>query len=171
MNISRIVIVLSFILIGVFSRLLPHPPNFTALNALALFGGLYFQNRWLSLIVVFSTLFFSDLIIGFHSTMPFVYLSFGLVTYLSDVCPTSNSSASLLLRTLCASLLFFVISNFGVWLTDSFYVKNLSGLAFCYLAAIPFLANQIAGDLIYVSTLLFCVHLVEQYISKKKVVF
>jgi len=171
MNFSRLLATLGFIMIGVSSRLLPHPPNFTSLNAIALFGAIYFQSRWISLAMVFSTLLISDLFIGFHSTMPFVYLSFGLIISLGYHFKNSKFLTTAPLTSLYASLLFFFVSNFGVWLTGSLYPKTINGLGLCYLAAIPFLTNQIAGDLVYLSILFGYVYLVEKLAIKQKPIY
>jgi hypothetical protein len=59
-----------------------------------------------------------------------------------------------LTATLAGSLLFFALSNFGVWMGEGLYPKTGEGLLACYVAAIPFLANSVVGDLAY-ATLLF----------------
>lgn len=171
MNFSRLLAILGFIMIGVISRLLPHPPNFTSLNAIALLGTIYFQNRWISLAMVFSTLFLSDLFIGFHSTMPFVYLSFGLIISLGYHFKSHRFLKTAPLLCFCSSLLFFFVSNFGVWMTSSLYPKTISGLGVCYLAAVPFLMNQIMGDLVYISILLSYVYMIEKLTIKQTPIY
>ncbi len=166
---SRLITLFGFILIGIASRLIPHPPNFTSLNALALFSVLYFNNRWVGLALVTSTLFLSDLMIGFHSTMPFIYLSFGLTVWFSDLFKKYQTFSSLIIKSVCASLLFFAVSNFGVWWSDVLYAKSLAGLISCYLAAIPFLANQITGDLVYVTIFLGFAYSMSSYHLKAKI--
>ena len=54
---------------------------------------------------------------------------------------------------LAASILFFVVTNFGVWALDSLYPRTLEGLVICYVAAIPFFANTLAGTLFYTAVL------------------
>jgi hypothetical protein len=159
MNFQRLSAILGLIFIGMASRLLPHPPNFTAINAIALFSAFYFGNRGLSYAIVFSTVFFSDVILGLHSTMPFVYLSFCLMILLGEKIKKERSVLTAPFACLAASSLFFLISNFGHWLVDPFYSKTISGLGFCYLAALPFFANQILGDLIYGILFFSCAHL------------
>lgn len=153
MRASRFLVILGFIAIGMLSRLFPHPPNFTSINAIALFGTFYLGNQWLSLATVFSTVFLSDLFLGSHSTIPFVYLSFGLSTLLGHGLKEGNSLRRISMICFFSSLLFFLVTNFGVWMTNTCYPKTMEGLWVCYLAALPFFTNQILGDLAYASLL------------------
>lgn len=161
MDVSRFLTILGFIVIGIVTRLLPHPPNFTSINMIALFSALYLGNLWLSLATILSILFFSDIILGFHSTMSFVYLSFGLTLLIG------NKIKNLLLAGVAASLLFFFVSNFGAWLMDSLYPKTLTGLGLCYLAAIPFFVNQVVGDLVYCFLLFGFIYSLEAIFRQK----
>jgi hypothetical protein len=143
MNRARLFTVLGFIFFAMMSRFLPHPPNFTAINAIALFSAYTFGSIGISLFVVFISMFMSDLLFGLHAQMIFVYLSFSLTIFLS------RFRWSVPITLIVSSFLFFVIVNFGVWLLDGLYPPNLQGLALCYVAALPFLANQLLGDLLY----------------------
>lgn len=164
MNHSRLFVILGLTLIGIFSRFLPHPPNFTALNSIALFGSCLLGNLSLSLFTVLSVMLITDFIIGFHSSIPFVYLSFALIMFLGHRYSMYKTMRHLPLYSILSSLIFFVISNIGAWLTDPTYSKTLSGLGLCYLAAIPFLANQIFGDLFYGIIIFGCFAFIEQYV-------
>lgn len=167
MDVSRLLAILGFIMMGIVSRLLPHPPNFTAINAIALFGTLYLGNRWLSLATVFLTLFFSDSILGFHSTMPFVYLSFSLIILIGFRLKGEMSLQRLPVLCLATSSLFFLVTNFGMWMTDSLYPKTIYGLGLCYLAAIPFFVNQVLGDLTYATLLFSYLYLIKRVFQTK----
>lgn len=145
MNVSRFFAVLGFICLGVASRFFPHPPNFTAINAIALFGVCALGSLRISLVTVLTAMLLSDLAIGLHSTILFVYLGFGLVVCMGHWL----RSCRLPILLIASSMLFFAITNFGVWLIDPLYPRTFSGLGACYLAAIPFLGNQILGDLTY----------------------
>ncbi|MCH7774531.1 MAG: hypothetical protein IH784_09035, partial [Bacteroidetes bacterium] len=72
-------ILTGMIFIAAFVRLIPHPPNFVPIAAIALFGGAYFTKKWVAIVVPLTALFITDLIIGFHGTMWAVYLSFILI--------------------------------------------------------------------------------------------
>lgn len=139
----RISIILGLVLVAFITRFIPHPPNFTAINAIALFAACTLRNHNLSLFIVFSAMFLSDLILGLHSQMFFVYASLGLTTLLG------RTNLPLLGKLPASSLLFFVVVNFGVWLGDGLYPQTAAGLALCYVAAIPFYVNQLLGDLFF----------------------
>lgn len=140
---------LALTLASVAVRLLPHPPNFTPLGASALFGGAKIKRPWNYLAPLF-VLFLTDLIIGFHGTMPFVYGSFILTTWLAE--RYLNASPSLLKIGAFgagSSLLFFLVTNFGVWAEGLLYTRNLAGLVQAYLMGLPFLRNMLMADLLF----------------------
>jgi hypothetical protein len=166
MTISRFLAIFGLILIGICSRLILHPPNFTSLNAIAIFGPLFLGSRWLSFSTVCITLFLSDLTLGFHYTMPFVYLSFGLMIIISDKFKSQDLHRQLLL-SLFSSLLFFLVTNLGEWITGSLYPPTLRGLGHCFVAALPFLTYQIMGDLVYGCLLLGSLFYWKSYQSKQ----
>jgi len=149
MNDSRIGAILAFIIFGIISRFLPHPPNFTALNSIALFSACYLSSLSLSLTTVFAVMLLSDLALGFHPGIPFVYLSFGLIILMGRYLRSNQTLYRVPLFLSASSLLFFVVTSFGEWLTNPLYPKTGFGLGLCYLAGVPFLANQLLGDLTY----------------------
>lgn len=138
--------ILGLVLLGVVSRLIPHPPNFTALNSIALLSAFHLKDLKSAFLTLFLTLILSDITLQLHSTMLYVYLSFGLIAFLGY---KLQSTKWLPACVVGSSLLFFFISNFGVWFTTSLYPHTVQGLALCYLAAIPFFMHQLAGDLFY----------------------
>jgi len=137
-----------------FSRMIPHPWNFTAIGAMALFGGAYLPSKRVSLVVPLLALLLSDMILGFHSTMIFVYGAFAVAVVLGWTLREERKAVRLVTISLATSSLFFLISNFGVWLMEPMYAHNWSGLVSCYVAGIPFFDNQVYGDLFF-SGLLF----------------
>jgi hypothetical protein len=143
-----------FILAAALSRILPHPANVTPIAAMALAGGVYFNKR-IALVIPLATLFLSDLFIGFHSTILFVYGSFLLVGFIGLWLKSHKKPLPIFGAALLSSILFFVITNFGVWLTGSgwFYPKTWQGLVECYTLALPFFRNTLAGDLVYTAVL------------------
>lgn len=140
---------MGFIFLGIVSRLLPHPPNFTAFNAMALFSIACFGSLRLSLSIVFSTMFISDLIFGFHSSMVFVYSSLALIVLMGYFLNTKKSFIRTSFLLTLSSFLFFVVTNFGVWLAGSIYPSTALGLVLCYVAALPFFLNNLLGTLLY----------------------
>lgn len=137
------------VLVAAFSRLMPHPWNFTAIGAMALFGGSYFPSRRLSLVVPLLALLISDLVLGFHSTMVFTYMPFALMVMLGWTLREDKSPLRIGTASLVTSAVFFLVSNFGVWIMDGMYALTWPGLVSCYVAAIPFFGNQILGDLFF----------------------
>ncbi len=149
---TRMMTLVGLILVAAFSRLIPHPVNFTAVSAMALFGGAYLSKKQ-SLIVPIAALLLSDLALGFHSTMIFVYLAFSLIVVLGWGLKDQKSVFKLGTFSLVSSSLFFLISNFGVWLMEGFYAPTWQGLVTCFVAAIPFFQNQLAGDLMFTAVM------------------
>lgn len=153
------------ILLAALSRLLPHPPNFTPIAGMSLFGAAYFSKKYWAFIIPMLAMLISDLIINnvvyasesfmvFHSTSLYIYLSFALITLLGFRLLKKVSTTRLLGASLASSALFFLITNFGVWAVGySNFSANFGGLIATYVAGIPFALNTIAGDLFYVSIL------------------
>jgi hypothetical protein len=131
-----------FILIAVWFRLIPHPPNVTPITSLALFSGLMFQKRWLSILVPLVAMFISDMVLGFGMISLWVYSAFIMITMLGWFLNQMNVKSIFL-----SSLVFFIVSNFGVWFMD--YPHTIEGLIMCYTLAIPFFGYSIVGDLFW----------------------
>lgn len=136
------------IFFAVILRLIPHPPNFAPIAAMALFGGAYLDKKY-ALIVPLLALFISDIFLGFHSTMPFVYGSFLVIGLIGMWLKRHRTITNVVLGTLLSSILFFLITNLGVWLVGNIYQKTLEGLMQAYFYAIPFFRNTLAGDFFY----------------------
>lgn len=132
--------------IAVIFRSLPHPPNVAPIAAMALFGGAYLNKRY-ALVVPLIAMILSDLFIGLHNTVIFVYGSFLLTGLIGIWLKTHKNKLTIIMASFASSLIFFIITNFGVWLMYDFYAKTLTGLIDCYIAAIPFFRNTIVGDL------------------------
>lgn len=141
------------ILLAALSRLMPHPWNFTPIAAMALFGGAQFENTRHAFLVTFAALIVSDLLLGFHSTMLFVYPAFALTIFIGSGLKKSQGASSVFFAAVGSSLLFFFITNFGSWVMDPFYTKDFSGLLTSYVRALPFLRNSFMGDLFYTGVL------------------
>jgi hypothetical protein len=142
------------ILAAALIRVLPHPVNVTPLAAMALAGGVYLDRRY-ALIIPILAMIISDAIIGFHATIPFVYGAFFLIGIIGLWLRSHKSFGFIFGGTIASSVLFFVVTNFGVWLTGGGwnYPRTMAGLIECYAMAIPFLRNTLAGDLISVGVL------------------
>ena len=146
---------ISLILILAFARLIPHPPNFTPIIAVALVSGYFFKNINLSLLILLVAMLLSDLFIGFYENMIFVYTSLLLITFVFHKISKKINFKNLFIYCFAGSLIFFIVSNFGVWVLgspgvlDVAYERNLSGLTECYILAIPFFGNTFLSTLIF----------------------
>ena len=145
----RIIVIAGIILFGAVMRLIPHWPNFTPIAAIALFGGAHFQKKHLAFIIPFVALLLSDLVLGLHKWMIAVYISFALVVMIGMLMKNRVKVVPVLLATISASLLFFIITNFAVWIGSPFYPQNVIGLIESYTAGLPFLYNGILGNLFF----------------------
>lgn len=162
---NQIFALVLMVVFAAFSRLIPHPWNFTAIGAMALFGGAYFPSKIQSLIIPIAALIVSDLVLGFHNTMFFVYGAFMITVILGWTLREERSVVKIGTMALVTSSLFFLISNFGVWAMQTMYPMTWSGLVACYVAAIPFFDNQIYGDLFF-SGVLFGAYEVLKKVSR-----
>ena len=145
------------ILAAALSRLVPHIPNFTPIAAMALFGGAKLEDKRLAFIVPLFSMLLSDFFIGFHETLFFVYGSFLLTVLIGISIGSKISSVSLLKASLASSVLFFTITNFGVWI----FHREIS-LMDTYILGIPFFVNNLSGDIFYVSLLFGIFHLISR---------
>lgn len=143
MEISKLLI----ILLAVFARIIPHPPNFVPIGGLALFSGANYKKKS-AIVIPLLAMFLSDIFLGFHKTMPYVYVSFIIIFFIGRLIK-NNKWQSIFMASLISSVLFFVITNFGVWETGTMYQKNLAGLMQSYAFGIPFFRNTLISDLFY----------------------
>ena len=138
-------------------RLIPHVPNFTPIAALALFGGAHFTRKKTAFGVTLAAMYLSDLFLGFfvyhfgwyHGTMLFVYGSFALTVCMGFWIRRKHSILRIAGAALASSVLFFLVTNFGVWMAGNLYPRTGPGLIACYVAAIPFFRNMLVGNAVY----------------------
>ena len=145
---NKNVFLVSLIFFAILSRFLPHPPNFTPIAAIALLSSKGFTNRWVVFLIPIVSLFISDLFIGLHATIPFVYISFILIALLGLYVKKIN-----IVSVLLSSTIFFLVSNFGVWFL--YYPVSTEGFVQCYTMALPFFLNTVLGDLVYGALLIY----------------
>lgn len=152
---------LAFLLVAC-TRLMPHLWNFTPIAAMVLFGAFYFKKWRHAMLIPLGCLFLSDVIMelqfqfglkeygGFYKGLPLIYFSFFLIGLMGRTLRNGSfSSLKILSFSFAGSIVFYLVSNFGVWLSGMGYPLTLDGLMNCYYMAIPFLRNQIMGDLFY----------------------
>ena len=126
------------------SRFIPHPPNFTSLIALSFYIPAVFGIRYIPAVIL--ALFFTDLIIGFHSTMLFTSGSIVLIGLISEY--FNKSILFRIFGALIGAIIFFLISNFGVWLGGS-YGYNFNGFISCYILALPFFGYTLISTFVF----------------------
>ncbi len=136
------------IILAALFRLLPHPPNMVPIAAMALFGGVYINKKF-ALLVPLVALFISDIFLGFHGTMPYVYTGFAVTGLIGIWLKNHKTVGFVAGAALFSSVVFYLLTNFGVWATGTMYTKDLPGLIACYVAAIPFFRNSLMGDMFY----------------------
>ncbi len=156
---SRFWFVLTVILTGASMRLIPHWPNFTPIAAIALFGGTYLNRKYLAFLVPIAAMFLSDILLGFHTTMFAVYISFVATVGIGLWLSRKPSVLGILGASLGSTILFFVVTNFAAWLGSPFYPQSFAGLMESYAAGlvffnngangISFFMNSLVGDLFY----------------------
>ena len=149
MNTHRILAIVAMIVIAAASTLIPHPPNFTPLAAIALFAGAHLTDRRAAFAVTLGTLLLRDAIIGFHLLMPVIYACYAINVTLGFSLRANQRPWRVAGMTLLGSVIFFLITNFAVWATLGTYAPNVTGLFKCYIAALPYFRNTVASDLLY----------------------
>ncbi len=153
----------ALILVAALSRMLPHSPNVTAITAMALFGGVFLDRKH-TFIVPLAAMLISDYFIGFYRGMEWVYGSFIAIGFIGLWLRSHRSIATTMGASVAGSLLFFIVTNFGVWISSQVtYPHTLAGLIECYVAAVPFFRNTVIGDLAYVGVMFGLFELARKY--------
>ena len=164
---------ISLIVILAFARLIPHPPNFTPIIAVAIISGYFFKNINLSLLILLAAMLISDLFIGFYENVIFVYASLLLITFVFHKISNKINFKNLFIYGFAGSLIFFIVSNFGVWalgspgVSDIVYEKSLNGLIQCYVLAIPFFGNTFLSTIIFAYPAIFIYKLLNVRFSSR----
>src|SRR5436190_9779116 len=137
-NHSRPIALISAIVVAAALRLVPHPPNFSPIDAMALFSGAYLGRRAIAFVAPIGAMLLSDMVLGFYHGQATVYFSVALIVMIGMVALARRSPLRVGAAALAGSVLFFVVTNLGMWLFSGFYPRTLGGLEACYVAAIPF---------------------------------
>lgn len=163
---KKLLLIILFIAIIFFGRVLPHPYNFTPLIAVTLLSSYAISNRIIAVIVPLLGFWLSDLFMNnviyagyysdftiFSSGMFWTYGAIVLVGLMGSSFIKKISSGKIVLASLSGSTIFYLISNFGVWAFSPMYAKSIAGLIQCYSLALPFYGSSLIGDLLYSSVL------------------
>ena len=167
------------ILVAAFSRMMPHPYNFSPLAAIGLFGAAHFEKKWLAVLIPLMATWLSDVFINniiyaqyfdgftlFYSGFAWQYSAYILIAIFGVAIYSKKVNIiNVLGGALGASLIFFLLSNFGVFISNPIYTKDLTGLIACYTAALPFAQGTLMGNLVYSSVLFGAYYVLQQNVS------
>lgn len=149
----RTIVVSVMILLVAALRIVPHPWNLAPIGALALFSGAMIRDRRIAFALPLIALFLGDIFIGFHKLIPFIYASFLVSVMIGGWLKDNRTVVRIGGATLLGAIQFFIVSNFAMWAVGGFYPRTFAGLITCFVAAIPFFWNTLAGDALYVALL------------------
>ena len=139
---------IGLLIIGIFSRLLIHIPNFTPVLAIALFGGVYLPKRY-AILLPLALMVISDFVIGMHSTIFFTWMSVIAIGALGLWLRNHKSWKTILSSSLASAVLFFIVTNLGVWLVGDLYSMTKEGFVECFVMAIPFFKWTLLSTVAY----------------------
>jgi hypothetical protein len=173
---TYLVILAVLIALGVAGRLLPHPPNFTPMAAIALFAGFIFMKKYMAVVAVVAVMLLTDYFaFGYLSpdwfaskSMMVVYLALLFPIVFRGFLQKKLGVLRIAGTALASSTVFFVATNFAVWVFSPMYEKTWAGLVLCYTMAIPFFQNTIAGDMMW-SGIVFGSYFALRHFSKLRV--
>lgn len=177
MNAGRLLVFAVVAGFAIASRLVPHAPGFVAVTATALFAGFFFRSRVVGSLAVVAVMVVSDFPLPFDSLSMrvVVYGSLLLPVFLGAVLqrrPVSGNGDVVAftgltgLMSMGSSLFFYATTNLAFWAWSGMYAHTVDGLALCYVAALPFLKNGMAGDLFY-TTIFFSVYALAWSVSRR----
>ena len=171
------------ILLAAFTRIMPHPPNFSPIAAIGLFGAAHFAKKWQAFFIPLIGIWVSDLVINnyvysssssnivwFYSGFYWQYISYILIIFSGLFIFNRGISLTKTVGGMISSSgIFFLVSNFGVWAGGTMYPKNFGGLITCYAAGIPFIHNTIISDVLFTTVLFGTYYLLQVEYSSLKI--
>ena len=155
---------LMLIIILAFSRIIPHPANFTPILGMAVFAGTVFDRKIFSFLIPLLAMILSDLFLGFHSDIVIIYFAICLNVAIGIYFINKISYFKIFVSLVSGSLVFFIITNFAVWFSSGMYTYSLEGLFTCYTMALPFLQNTIISTILYGVGAFFIFELSNKYL-------
>lgn len=164
---NETILAFSLIVVAILFRLMPHPANFAPVAAVSLFAGAKLNKKyaiWIPLLIMIV----SDIFLGLHSTIAFTWGSFALIGLLGLWLKGRENIGNILVGALTGSLLFYFVTNFGVWAATPLYAKTLNGLVSCYVMAIPFFRNTLMSDLFFAGVLFGTYELAKSFLPQSK---
>lgn len=155
---------------GIITRFITHSPNFTPIIAIALFAGVYADKRY-AIIIPLALMVVTDIFLGFHEAIAFTWGSVLLITVMGLNLRNQKSAKNIAIKSLFSAILFFVMTNFGVWLMSGWYEKSMAGLTECFVLAIPFFRNTLLSTAVYGVALFGIYELIARRVSNTKLAF
>lgn len=158
---GRFILLATLVLLGIMTRFVPHYPNFTAVGAVALLSGRYFERKFFSYFIPLIFLWFSDIVLnifvypeysaGWQSWIgnTWTYLGIALTIFIGSELVRKVSALNVIQSSILSSLIFFLISNFGVWVNGSMYPAHAGGLIAAYAAGLPYFWSTLLANLIF----------------------
>lgn len=179
-------IVLGLMITGIFARLIPHIPNFTPTESIAIFGAAYLGYRYLALLLPIGLIYTSDFILNNTIARPFFPNAEGIIWYdhymlftaiaivsivlLSKIMLKTINTKNVIITVITGTLIFFMMTNFGAWASaKSVYPANVNGLLMAYIAGLPFLKASLLGNLVFSGILFGSKAVIERLLFTKQV--
>ncbi len=183
---SKFWLIISLLVVGVGARLIPHYPNFTPLESIAIFGAAYLSRTYWAVIIPMALWYIADLILnntvlrGFYpeasgmiwysSYMMYNLMSLIVIVLVSKFLLHKITVKNIFIAALSSSILFFLITNAGAWMSPvSIYPKGFEGLIMSYTAGLPFLTKSILGNMFFCTFLFGSYHIIGQWIDSHRV--
>lgn len=156
---SKIYWMLALMVLMIATRLIPHPFNFSPLGGVALFSAAVMGRKWVAFAIPFLLFLVSDLAINtlvyaneysiFYEGWYFQYIAYGLIIFVGSGLFQKLNLGRILGGALMASVIFFLVSNFGSWVSLPMYSKDWVGLQAAFIAGLPFLKNTVTSNILY----------------------
>ena len=165
---------IALIIVVALARLIPNMPNFSPMAAIALFCAAHFNKLWKAILVTLLATFVSDVILNntiyssmnngftfFYDGFILQYIAYAVIALMGSTFFININKTKVIGGSLSTTLVFFIISNFGAWISLPFYSKDITGLMSSYAAGLPFLKNTLLSDLFYTSLLFGAYYLLQ----------
>lgn len=183
---KNIFIVFILMAVGVLARLIPHVPNFTPTESIAIFGAAYLGYRYLALLLPLVLIYVSDFFINntiarsffpeteglvfFNEYMLYTASAIILIVMLSKWSLKNVNTKNVIFTVFASTILYYLVTNFSSWaITNSIYPSNMSGLIMAYVAGLPFLKVSILGNLLFSGFMFGGKAIIERIIESRQV--
>lgn len=155
------------VIIGIFTRLIPHFPNFSPEIVFALYLGMKHSKR-VALFAIVLMAIISDILLGFGIGYwaIFTYSALLVIGWIGTYIKSHQYGLVFIIQSAMVTVGYWVWTNFGTWLMTNMYAQTLAGLMKCYVLALPFLTNSLGASFAWCAIIVFC----ENYLVKKSAI-